>query len=89
MASEPWYQDGLCFECTQCGNCCTGPPGAVWFTKEEAVDMAAAVGLDVTTFIKRYARRIGKRRCVTVVIDELGSEGDGWGDRGNRHNQHN
>ena len=39
--------------------------------------------------IMAFARRIGKRRCVTVVIDELGSEGDGWGDRGNRHNQHN
>jgi hypothetical protein len=22
--SAPWYQDGLCFACTRCGNCCTG-----------------------------------------------------------------
>ena len=29
--SGPWYADGLSFECTMCGNCCTGPPGAVWF----------------------------------------------------------
>ena len=30
-----WYEDGLRFSCSQCGNCCTGPPGAVWFTDNE------------------------------------------------------
>ena len=35
MASEPWYQDGLCFECTQCGNCCTGAPGVVWIDDDD------------------------------------------------------
>ncbi|WP_296458322.1 hypothetical protein [Rubinisphaera sp.] len=30
-----WYKDGLKFECTQCGNCCTGGPGAVWVSEEE------------------------------------------------------
>lgn len=33
--SEPWYQDGLRFECTQCGNCCTGSSGYVWVNDEE------------------------------------------------------
>lgn len=31
----PWYQDGLSFECTQCGNCCTGGPGHVWVEDED------------------------------------------------------
>jgi uncharacterized protein len=31
----PWYQDGLRFKCTQCGNCCTGAPGYVWLTDAE------------------------------------------------------
>lgn len=35
MEESPWYQDGLKFECTQCGNCCTGSPGFVWVTDEE------------------------------------------------------
>ena len=35
MPSEPWYQDGLCFECTQCGNCCTGAPGVVWVDDDD------------------------------------------------------
>ena len=28
--AEPWYRDGLRFECTRCGHCCTGAPGYVW-----------------------------------------------------------
>lgn len=32
---EPWYRDGLRFECTQCGNCCTGAPGHVWVTDDD------------------------------------------------------
>ena len=39
--SEVWYQEGLRFECTQCGHCCTGEPGFVWVNQEE---MAAIAG---------------------------------------------
>jgi Fe-S-cluster containining protein len=35
LASEKWYQGGVRFECTGCGNCCTGAPGYVWVTREE------------------------------------------------------
>lgn len=35
MSEQPWYQDGLNFTCSGCGNCCTGAPGAVWVTDEE------------------------------------------------------
>lgn len=31
----PWYRDGLRFECTQCGNCCTGMPGYVWVDESD------------------------------------------------------
>ena len=58
MAEREWYADGLRFNCTQCGNCCTGPEGAVWFTEEEGRAMAAAVGLDEATFLRRHARRL-------------------------------
>jgi Fe-S-cluster containining protein len=40
-AAEPWYQDGLSFRCTRCGNCCTGEPGYVWVTAEEIAAIAA------------------------------------------------
>ncbi len=32
---DPWYSEGLCFNCTQCGNCCSGSPGYVWVTLDE------------------------------------------------------
>tara|TARA_Y100000589_G_scaffold319949_1_gene349180 strand:- start:226 stop:690 length:465 start_codon:yes stop_codon:yes gene_type:complete len=55
---DEWYRDGLQFECTQCGNCCTGPPGAVWFTEEEAAEMASHLGLSVSEFNSKWARRL-------------------------------
>ena len=60
-----WYADGLRFACTQCGNCCTGPPGAVWFTEDEGRRMAARLGMDEAAFYRRYARRTGGRWSLT------------------------
>lgn len=56
-----WYADGLSFACTQCGNCCTGAPGFVWFNDEEAKAMADFLGLDEREFRQRYShRKFGK-----------------------------
>ena len=38
--SRPWFHPGLAFECTQCGNCCTGTPGYVWVDDAEIADIA-------------------------------------------------
>lgn len=61
MAAQEWYDDGLRFTCTQCGNCCTGPPGYVWFNPDEADAIAAHMKLDSTTFYQRYAHKISGR----------------------------
>jgi uncharacterized protein len=50
-SSKPWYKDGLCFECTQCGDCCTGEPGLVLFTTEEGEAMAAQLGITLEDFL--------------------------------------
>ena len=39
--NNPWFQEGLRFRCTQCGNCCTGTPGFVWVNEEEIAAIAA------------------------------------------------
>ena len=66
-----WYEKGLRFSCTQCGNCCTGPPGAVWFNEAEGKAMAAKVGLSEDAFYKRFARKIGdKWSLIEQVVDE-------------------
>jgi Fe-S-cluster containining protein len=58
---RPWYADGLSFACTQCGNCCTGPSGYVWFTPDEGQRIADRLGIEEREFRRRYAkRRFGK-----------------------------
>jgi Fe-S-cluster containining protein len=58
---EPWYQDGLAFECTRCGACCTGAPGYVWVNAEEIARLAEHRGETVDDFSRRYVRRVGAR----------------------------
>jgi hypothetical protein len=63
-----WFEDGLCFSCTQSGNCCTGPPGAVWFTDEEGRAMAKKLKISVDDFYARYTRKIGVRWSLTENV---------------------
>ncbi len=63
-STQPWYHEGLKFECTGCGDCCTGSPGYVWVNQEEVVAMAAQVNLTVTEFEDEYTRKIGIRRSL-------------------------
>lgn len=60
-AAEDWYSSGLRFSCTQCGNCCTGPPGTVWLTSEEGRNIAGRLGLETAEFYKRYAHKVDGR----------------------------
>ncbi|MEQ8790510.1 MAG: YkgJ family cysteine cluster protein [Pirellulaceae bacterium] len=65
MPEGPWYQDGLRFQCTGCGDCCTGGPGFVWVNKEEIAALAEAIGEeDLERFEKLYVRRIGIRKSL-------------------------
>jgi Fe-S-cluster containining protein len=64
MSEQPWYRDGLRFECTQCGDCCTGAPGYVWVNKEEIEALAKRYGLAVDVFEQKYVRRVGVRKSL-------------------------
>lgn len=64
-SGEPWYKDGLRFECSQCGNCCTGAPGYVWVNDQEIKALTDAVGLaDAAMFEEMYVRKVGVRRSL-------------------------
>ncbi len=54
--TEPWYQDGLRFTCTRCGNCCTGEPGSVWVNEEELAALAELRGQPVEEIKAMYTR---------------------------------
>lgn len=65
MAEQPWYQEGLRFECTQCGKCCTGAPGYVWVNQAEIEGIAAELGeADVEAFEDEFVRKVGIRRSL-------------------------
>ena len=51
-----WYKDGLRFECTQCGNCCTGEPGFVWVNMEELTALADFLGEPLDQVMAVYTR---------------------------------
>ena len=53
----PWFADGLRFACTQCGKCCTGEPGFVWVTDEEAEAIARFRGEPLREFVPLYTRK--------------------------------
>lgn len=64
MSEQPWYQDGLRFKCTQCGDCCTGAPGYVWVNKEEIEALASEMKMEVEQFEDQYVRKVGIRKSL-------------------------
>lgn len=64
MPNEPWYAAGLRFQCTGCGNCCTGAPGHVWVNQAEIEALAAHLGTTIDEFEARYVRPVGIRRSL-------------------------
>lgn len=70
VTGENWYKSGLRFECTRCGNCCTGAPGYVWVTPREITELAAATGVAPWQFTKMYTRQENGR--ITLRENDVG-----------------
>ncbi len=62
--SDVWYEDGLRFECTRCGKCCSGFPGFVWVNNEELQAIADARGEPLEEVIGLYTRMVHGRRSL-------------------------
>jgi Fe-S-cluster containining protein len=61
MSKQDWHGEGLRFECTGCGGCCTGEPGYVWVNKAEIEALARMVEMAVSEFQDTFLRRVGRR----------------------------
>lgn len=72
MASTEWYADGLKFECTQCGACCTGRPGFVLFTEDEAAAISLRLEIPLAEFLDRYTHDTPAGRSLTERETEFG-----------------
>jgi Fe-S-cluster containining protein len=59
MADNPWYANGLRFECTQCGNCCRnhGDYAFVSLSDADVGAIAAYLGLERADFLARYCEK--------------------------------
>ena len=74
---DAWYSGGLRFECTQCGDCCSGDEGYVWVNQEEIDAMSRRVGMTPADFERAFVKRVGVRRSLKerpggdcVLLDE-------------------
>ncbi len=61
---SPWYDKGLRFECTGCGNCCSGAPGYIWVNQAEIDALAGHFDISSAEFERRFVRGVGIRRSL-------------------------
>ncbi len=67
--AERWYRDGLRFECTQCGACCSGAPGFVWVNATEIEALAVGMKMDEGSFREKFVRKVATRTSLIEYPD--------------------
>jgi Fe-S-cluster containining protein len=68
--TAPWYADGLRFECTRCGKCCSGFPGFVWVNDEEIKAIADHLDLPLEETIGLYTRLLNDKRTLRDRLND-------------------
>lgn len=64
MMADPWYRNGLRFECTRCGKCCAGFPGFVWVDDDELQRIAKFRGEPLVEVAGLFTRFINGKRSL-------------------------
>jgi len=65
LKKDKWYNEGLCFECAQCGRCCSGPgEGYIWVTGAEAERIARYLSISQNELKQKYLKRVGWRMSI-------------------------
>ena len=59
LYEEPWFKDGVHFECTGCGKCCK-TEGDVFVSQQDAKDISAFLEIELEEFEEKFtASRLG------------------------------
>ena len=67
MSKNAWYIGGLNFECSGCGNCCSGPDeGVIWINKQELRLLAEFLKMPLEDVLRKYTKRLGLK---TTIIE--------------------
>jgi Fe-S-cluster containining protein len=53
---QPFYENGLHFECTQCSTCCRHTPGYVFLSKNDIASLLEATKKTFSQFFRQYCR---------------------------------
>ena len=56
-----WFADGLRFQCTGCGKCCTGSPGYVFLSHLDLDRLATHFAMSSEEFCKTYTHRVDEK----------------------------
>jgi uncharacterized protein len=62
---KPWFEQGVRFTCTECGQCCTGAPGVVRVDENNIREIAAWRGNNLTYFRRTYVRKTDEGLSLT------------------------
>ena len=55
LKNRPYFfDDGIFFECRQCGRCCTGDSGAVYVAENEIEEIAGFLHIPVSGFLRDF-----------------------------------
>lgn len=69
-----WFAHGpgLAFQCTLCGNCCTGPEGYVLVSDAEVAGLAKRFNVSTTEFVERYTHQTARGRSLKEHLTPSG-----------------
>lgn len=60
---QQWWNEGLPFKCTQCGDCCR-IEGYVWVDDQDIQRLATFLEISPAAFELKYVRQVGRNRSL-------------------------
>ncbi len=80
---QPFYKDGLDFECTRCSRCCRHDPGYVFLSENDIKKLSKVIGVDRKEFLARYCKVVNLGGFIRIsLIEKSNNDCILWADGG-------